>query len=208
MHIFPNDKRYIGITRNAPESRWRNGTGYANQILMNRAIKKYGWANIEHVIVACDLTKSDAENLERQLILELKTRDITCGYNIDCGGTSTGKHSAETRKKISENRKGKCLGESNRLYGVDMSGELNPFYGKKHTKTTLEKMSKPRPNMSGSKNPYAKRVECGDKKFGSLKECADYYNVHKNTISGYLTGARKIPKKFIDLNLQYAEGKC
>lgn len=27
-HIFPNNKIYIGLTRQKPERRWRNGDGY------------------------------------------------------------------------------------------------------------------------------------------------------------------------------------
>ena len=30
-HIFPNKKRYVGITSQKPEYRWNNGKGYRTQ---------------------------------------------------------------------------------------------------------------------------------------------------------------------------------
>lgn len=45
MHRFPNGKVYIGITRVAPEKRWRNGKGYSENRFMQFAINKYGWEN-------------------------------------------------------------------------------------------------------------------------------------------------------------------
>ena len=52
MHIFPNNKVYIGITNKNVNSRWRkNGVGYTNCPRMNNAINKYGWENVEHKIL-------------------------------------------------------------------------------------------------------------------------------------------------------------
>ena len=39
MHIFPNGKRYIGITSRKPTERWHNGKGYKKQFVY-KAIKK------------------------------------------------------------------------------------------------------------------------------------------------------------------------
>lgn len=83
-HVFPNGKRYIGISSNA-EKRWRKfGTGYETQPKVARAIKKYGWDNIEHNIIVDGVTKGQAETLERYLIAELHTIDN--GYNVAIGG--------------------------------------------------------------------------------------------------------------------------
>ena len=45
-HIFPNGKKYIGISCDA-EKRWRNGKGYETQPKIARAINKYGWKDDE-----------------------------------------------------------------------------------------------------------------------------------------------------------------
>lgn len=84
-HIFPNGKKYIGISCDA-EKRWRNGKGYETQPKVARAIKKYGWDNIEHNIIVDNVTKGQAETLERYLIAELHTIDN--GYNVAIGGES------------------------------------------------------------------------------------------------------------------------
>ena len=57
MHISPSGKKYIGITGQSIERRWGNGTGYKNCISFNRAIEKYGWNNIKHIILYSGLSK-------------------------------------------------------------------------------------------------------------------------------------------------------
>lgn len=107
MHLFPNNKKYIGITSKKPKQRWESGTGYITQKLMNRAIQKYKWENIEHKILYKNLTKEEAEQKEIELIKKYKTNNPKYGYNIENGGNSIGKHSKETRLKISIANKGK-----------------------------------------------------------------------------------------------------
>lgn len=48
IHIFPNGKRYVGLTTQDVDSRWRNGEGYKHQFVY-KPIKKYGWNNIKHI---------------------------------------------------------------------------------------------------------------------------------------------------------------
>lgn len=105
MHIFPNGKRYIGLTGRDPESRWKRGKNYRNNEHLTRAFEKYGWENIDHEIVASNLTKEEAEKQERMLISYFQSNDPQNGYNITSGGECVGKHSIETRKKISEIKK-------------------------------------------------------------------------------------------------------
>ena len=61
MHICPNDKKYIGITQQDVLKRWNYGNGYKGCVLFYKAIKKYGWKNIEHYI---------KKNLVKMLILQ------------------------------------------------------------------------------------------------------------------------------------------
>ncbi len=85
-HIFPNEKYYIGITKNNVEDRWKSGTGYNNQILMKRAIEKYGWDNIRHEIVEEGLTYKEACDKEQYYIDLFKTTNRQYGYNVTSGG--------------------------------------------------------------------------------------------------------------------------
>ena len=83
MHYFPDKKSYIGLTRQKPEDRWSNGSGYKKQPVYS-AIKKFGWENIEHIILQENLTFNEAQELEKYYIN--KYDSINNGYNIGKGG--------------------------------------------------------------------------------------------------------------------------
>ena len=131
IHIFPNNKVYIGITRNRTDIRWANGKGYKSQKVMSNAINKYGWKNIEHKVLYENLTKEEAEQKEIELISYYKSNQRKYGYNIQNGGNV---HcvSEETKRKISNSTK----------------GEKHFMYGTHHSKETINKMSK---SMKGRK---------------------------------------------------------
>lgn len=107
MHTCPNGKKYIGITSQSPERRWQKGKGYAygsNPYFYN-AIEKYGWENITHEILFRNLTKEEADKKEIELIAKYQTHKREHGYNVDLGGNSTGRHSEEYKKRMSEMQK-------------------------------------------------------------------------------------------------------
>lgn len=105
-HTCPNGKCYIGITGRSAEQRWNFGHGYDEQ-LFGRAIKKYGWKNIEHEILFENLTLDEAYQKEIELIKEYKSFDKRYGYNCDFGGAGAEGHivSDATRKKMSVHAK-------------------------------------------------------------------------------------------------------
>lgn len=121
MHICPNQKVYIGLTCQSPEGRWNNGEGYKHQALFYRAIKKYGWANIEHKIIQSNLTLDEASKLEQTLIVKYNANDSKYGYNLTNGGEGiSGYHLTEEQLK--------------RHRQVSL--------GRKHTQATKDKISK------------------------------------------------------------------
>ena len=145
MHVFPNDKIYVGITSKEPKKRWlKDGYGYRNQQLVYSAIKKYGWNNIQHIVIARNVSYESAKNIEIDLISLYDTTNRKNGYNISPGGdliseesrkkissSRIGQHpSEEARRKMSESRKGKKksaehrrkIGEAHR--GMKMSDEF------------------------------------------------------------------------------------
>lgn len=139
MHVFPNEKKYIGITSGNVEQRWSNGFGYSSQYVFY-AIVKYGWDNIKHYILFYNLTKKEAEEKERELIREYDTTIHGNGYNVDNGGSNKGKHSEETKKKISESKKGRELDEATKKkLRIAMTDERK----EKMIKASVEKCSKP-----------------------------------------------------------------
>lgn len=125
MHISPNGKMYVGITSLEPERRWNNGKGYYLQPYFSNAIKKYGWNNFQHYILAEDLTLEQADILEKAIIKKLDLTNQDKGYNLSNGGLKNFTMSQTTRQKMSQSRRGK----------------LNSMYGKHHTEETRRKIS-------------------------------------------------------------------
>lgn len=109
-HITPNGKYYVGITSLLPEERWgKNGRNYRKQ-LFGKAIKKYGWDNIQHYIFDVCEEQWWAELTEEFLINTLDTTNPEKGYNVLSASRGEGKsfkHSEETKLKMSMNRKGR-----------------------------------------------------------------------------------------------------
>ena len=111
MHICPNGKKYVGITCQEPKKRWGSkGSRYYHNTHFTNAIKKYGWDNIEHKIMANWCTKEYAQLWEKRLIESYRTTDSRYGYNKTYGG-ETNIPNDETRQKISESNKGRKLSE-------------------------------------------------------------------------------------------------
>jgi group I intron endonuclease len=142
-HTFPNNKVYIGITGMNPLYRWgKDGHGYSTQFVF-RAIKKYGWDNIEHEILFENLTKDEAEQKEIELITLYKSNDPKYGYNIDGGGSSVGRRSEETKRKLSIANKGKPSWKKGRPTDEETKIKISKANsGKKRTEEAKQKISK------------------------------------------------------------------
>jgi hypothetical protein len=100
MHINKiNGKKYVGITCQPLKKRWgANGGCYRGSPYFYRAIKKYGWENFEHVIIAEGLFEEDAKQLEITLISKLDLRNPEYGYNMAAGGQGRLKYTTEEEK--------------------------------------------------------------------------------------------------------------
>lgn len=149
IHTSPSGKKYVGQTGKKPEERWgKNGVKYLNKVngkynhpAFARAILKYGWENFEHEVVASNLTKSEADNLEKLFIKKLDTMSANGGYNCKEGGAGGG-FSEETLKKMSESHKGiKQSEETKRKRAEKLKGENNYNYGKHLPEETRKKIS-------------------------------------------------------------------
>lgn len=103
-HTSPNNKVYIGITgQYPPEKRWANGYGYTQNEYFRSEIIEYGWNNFQHEILFDNLTKSEARQKEKELILFYKSTDKELGYNVISGNLNELPN--ELRKKIRHNTK-------------------------------------------------------------------------------------------------------
>lgn len=132
IHITPNNKYYIGITKFKPSYRWgKDGYGYREQLLW-RAIQKYGWDNIQHIVLADNLSKEWACKLEQDLIWKYKSNNPKYGYNLSIGGDSNaGYHQSEDAK-----------------LKISIASKSGGFKGHHHTNESKEKISKSKTGKS------------------------------------------------------------
>lgn len=216
QHIMPNGKTYIGITSLEPKKRWLNGRGYKSNKHLFNAIKKYGWDNIEHIIIKTNLFKEDAEAMEIALIRQYKANTREHGYNNASGGGAY-KHSLESRKKMSENHKGlrynigvpfteerkRHLSENH----ADVRGEKNPMYGRKWTPQEIAIRQSHRVYTYGGDNPCARKIcQCNldgtiVKIWGSISEASKVFC--RTSIKDCLKGKYKQHRGYI---WKYYEG--
>ena len=176
IHISPTKKVYIGITCKNPKYRWDNGKGYCHNKYFTNAINKYGWDNFKHIIIAKNLSKSEAEWIEIELIKAFNSTDKSKGYNLATGGyvNSGYKLSNETRNKMSESRKGRHGG----------------FEGKSHSCKTKEKISQ---SLQGSKSYRARKIICINtgKIFNSIVDASEEMGLNYNTLKNSMrTGGK------------------
>lgn len=147
-HLFPNGKRYVGITRNSPERRFGKGMNYKTCVLLNRAIEKYGWDNVEHIILHTAETKVAAEDLERHYIRLFDSDNPMHGYNMLPGGdVATNDATPEMRHKLGNGQRGKTRTQeekqkiSDGVKAVFARPESNGHFGLKASEETRRKMS-------------------------------------------------------------------
>lgn len=98
-HISPSNKKYYGITsERLVTTRWKAGNGYIKQKKFYNAIKKYGWNNFKHEIIADNLTFEEACKMEQKLIKKDKTYSNE-GYNISIGGECGSKMDYDSKRE-------------------------------------------------------------------------------------------------------------
>jgi group I intron endonuclease len=127
-------KIYVGVTCTSLETRWRkhvNAAKNEEKKHLYRAILKYGKGGF---VVDCLNEFENIDNAysrEQELIKALKSYNRQVGYNISLGGKGFGRHSEESKRKISE----ASSGEKSHFYG-------KPGYmaGKHHTEETKRKI--------------------------------------------------------------------
>lgn len=191
-----------------------------HQPLMWRAIKKYGWNNIKHEVLHTELSEHDAKKLEQYYINLYHSNNKDYGYNRTNGGDGMlgFRHSEESKRQISQSLKkawgnddlkkrmsimhsgknngnyGKTLSEEQRAiisaYAKTRVGDKNPFYGKKHSKESIEKMKEAHKMQVGSKNGKSKPVVCIEtgETFESASLAAKNYNVSPSNITSACRG--------------------
>ena len=207
MHICPNGKKYIGITKLKPNIRWKNGKSYKGCVLFDKAIKKYGWDNMQHLVLYEKLKKEEAEQKEIELIAKYKSNNKKYGYNIENGGHVNCVND-ETRKKISiRTKEAMQRPEVKKNMSIAQHNRISPLKGRKLTEEHKEKLrishigkntgkrTEEQKNNMIKNNKRKKKVLCIENNiiFESLHEAnrkmnIDYRNIQRSCKNGNIAG--------------------
>lgn len=148
-----NGMRYLGQKKFCKGWKQYLGSG----TVIKQAIKKYGKENFHRTIIYICYSEDELNKAEYDLSIFLDVVEGDGWYNLVYGGgTSCGWHMPEeTKEKIRQKRLGVTLSEeTRRLLSQKLSGENNPWYGRKHTDEELEKMSVNRKGKCAEENNY------------------------------------------------------
>ncbi len=148
-----NDKIYIGqCSKEVSESQNYFGSG----LIINKAIDKYGNDNFEKKIIVDNITnKALLNELEKHYIQLYASFIKGIGYNITRGGHGfMGKHTAESKAKISKNHKSK------------QPDFVHPLWG-----------------ISPPNKGIGKSIIFEGKEFKSRQSAADYFSIPRTTIN-------------------------
>jgi len=130
--VSPSGKKYIGRTRNFNKRMTEHKCHCSDRNDKRKfydVIFKYGWDNFEKNII--EYVDSETEAIEREKYYITKFDTVNNGYNhndeTSYGGDTWSNLDQKRQEKISQHR-------SN-----IMTGNGNPMYGKKHSKSSIEK---------------------------------------------------------------------
>ena len=207
-----NNKLYFGQTTcETFDERYHGGLLKTHNQHLKRSFEKYGIENFEinkMFDVAC--SQDELDKLEDMYICLYDTLNPKFGYNKRRGG-SHGKHTEETkrkiskknknrkrtqqqREKISSSMKGRYVSEETRQKMSEaQKGENHPFYGKKHTDETKKKMSETRNKKVSQFTLDGHFI----KEYDSLSQAASETGINIATISLCCNGKTKTGSGFI-----------
>lgn len=222
MHAFPNGKVYIGQTTQNPTARWNNGNGYPkkyNPYLYN-AIQKYGWNNIEHIILEDNVPKYNLNKLEEYYISKYNSCDIDFGYNLTRGGDN---HMIDMISRMKREKPVICH-ETKTIYqspivvdkAFDISGVCNICNGTKSRNHYAKgyhwwyfddyiKLSETEINDIINDNENYTKVLCitNNKTYNSIKEAASELGLLPSMICHSCDTGRSVGVKYIKKHYEY-----
>lgn len=185
-----NNKIYIGSTTTSFIYRWRQHCsklkmGKHDNAHLQSSYIKYGDSNFEYTVLYVGISTEDIRAKEQEWINFLDTCNPSKGYNLE---PTVDRHSRseDTKKKISMNRRGKCVGPA------------NGFYGKTHSEEVRNRIRQARLGKKMSDATKAKIVEKRKIKvkingviYPSIKEAAQELGMSKATLSRWVKDKRK-----------------
>ena len=87
--IFPNDKSYVGQARDFAKrmrSHAKPKTKRNDGHLVQKAIRKHGWGNVQKIVLESGLSDEELDSREQHWISECRSLADENGYNLTKGG--------------------------------------------------------------------------------------------------------------------------
>lgn len=183
------NKIYIGITNQGSGARYRHHW-YESRIgepsPIHRSMAKYGEDNFTLEIIDFADSYDELKEKEKYWIKQYNSIDRSIGYNLTEGGDGTfgRKHSEETKEKIRQKALGrKASEEAKRKMSESRKGVVSDKK-KAHINSMID---------LGKKKVIAEFYTIDEsghetnniKEFNSMKECATYFNISKDTVTKY-----------------------
>ena len=183
-------KRYVGQTTGCPDKRWKEHQKDAKNeagFTFHRAIRKYGANRFVSRVIENNIPEDQLAEREQHYI-NLWNTMAPNGYNLREAGPK-GKLSEETKKKMSDGRKGennpffgkKHSDESKNIMSDLHKGDKNHMFGKKHTEESKLKISKTKTGTKLSKETREKQSNAKKGKKLSMETRQKISNIHKKT---------------------------
>lgn len=200
-----NGKLYIGQSVNI-EIRWHNHKKSNRPSHLYYAFKKYGVDNFTFSII-CECPESSLDEYEISYIKYYETTDPKKGYNKMSGG-SNGRHSEETKNKISIAQKGKPKNNSNDVKikkSKSMEGNKFGVGNKSNTgRNASDEHRKKLSKVQSERNSNAKSIEIDGIKYNCVKDFANIIGIPYTTIVRYINNGVLLSKikKRIGVNIQ------
>ena len=223
-----NGKVYIGQSTNM-ERRWKDHKRMFNykddgslkyNYPLYCAFRKYGEENFKFEIIE----ECSEEELNEKEILYIKQYNSyvrwenSKGYNQTIGGENNYGESNPCAKIVyCEGKEFGCVKDCAEYYGIGVSAMrswLNKerpmpkeFFDKElHCLGETMEDYEIQTGNSGEYNSKSIPVYCEGVKFANVRECAEFYNVERGTMSNWLSGTNNMPQEWYDRQL-HQEGK-
>ena len=165
-----NGKSYIGKSIHAKKRIRSHINGYSHNIILRKAIKKYGKDAFVVEILESDVPESLLSKFEC-LHIRFWNAKVPNGYNLTDGGEgrSGWKASQETRRKMSESRKGKTPWNKGKtgVYSEETRKKMSEVTkGRQHSPEARRKMLGRTPWIKGKHHSADTRRKIGEAQKG------------------------------------------
>ena len=151
----------VGQTIQTFKNRLKGYKGKRENNPISNDIKKYGIENF-NITIEENIPEDFLDFIEVSMVYSCNCRSPN-GYNFETGGNKNKHVSEESKRKMSIAKIGKYDGKNNPMYGVHLTGERNPMYGRRGERA-------PAYGRTGNKHPMFGRIGEKNPNFGKIEK--------------------------------------